>query len=162
MRGGGVILLIPKDLKYCDIVHPNLSHIDIISIKILNSLPIVLSVVYCPPINKRSHILSEIDMIFSKCETLNCKQVFIGDFNFDINSLNVNFYTRMFINLIKEYSLFQLIKFPTHNHCSTIDLLVIDDPSLVSDRDFGLKFSFQLNSSHAQLFLNYRCNINSI
>ena len=107
--------------------------------------------IYIPP-NPNVHYFQSYISYLSNLATSHDPIIFLGDFNLpDINwsSLScTSFNSTLFCDFVFQYNLSQLVKSSTHIHGNTLDLVLTNDPDLVSDLSVHSQASRAITSDH--------------
>lgn len=88
--------------------------------------------IYRPPYSKmarftEAHFLKEFEEYLECLDEKDGRKIIVGDFNIHMEKTE-DTYTRQFSNLLRRYSLKQMVPIvPTHNRGGTLDLIIIDE-----------------------------------
>ena len=149
-RGGGILVVVADSIPIKLIPSP--SNLEALTIMISYSKgQILLWCVYIPP-NPDAYYFRSYVSYLSNLVTSHESILFPGDYNLpDIiwsslscSSSNSN----LFCDFIFQHNLSQLIESPTHIHGNTLDLVLKNDPELVSDLSIHSYLSHSLTSDH--------------
>ena len=128
---GGLAIIYSSEFKLLSSSIPSTISCEILSYRFLlpNSIIIQFIVIYHPPSSLFNNFLSELESLFESISTYNL--IILGDFNVQVNTQSLC--SESFKKLIFEYSYNQLVNFPTHNSCITINLIIIHlDSAIIS------------------------------
>jgi len=157
-RGGGLLILIKKNIKFEILNVDNCGIIEVLFIKLVNK-NITLGCCYRPP----NSLISDLDT-FEDCLTnlfLNQNNlILLGDFN--INLKQKNSLQNKYINIIENLNISQIIDGNTHhldNSDSQIDHILITDTTNVIKAN---KCSFSGISHHDLIYIIYNSEISKI
>jgi exonuclease III len=123
-RGDGVAFIYRSYLNISNVSIPSFTSFESLCVKLsIRSSSITFLTVYRPPSSSIPTFLSEFSTLL---DDLNCSPselVISGDFNIHVDSIS-DHTAQTFQYTLDTYHLTQHVKFPTHNHGHTLDLLI--------------------------------------
>ena len=130
-RGGGVMLVVRNSLPSRQLPSP--PHLEVLSVELSVSLPVIISVVYIPPSSNPDYF-SEILQYLASIAS-HPRSVIVGDFNLpDISWSTLTGhspFSNALCDLAFRHNLLQLVDFPTHSKGNTLDLVFANSENLV-------------------------------
>ena len=132
--GGGVLVATLHDIPAKQLSSP--TDLELITVQLELKFPLVFCLVYIPPRATSlyySNLLVYLNTLFNSDQSV----ILCGDFNFpdiDWNLLSgSSFQSNAFCEFVYHFNLSQLILSPTHIHGNVLDLVLTNDPNLVSN-----------------------------
>src|SRR5207245_6600091 len=79
--------------------------------------------IYRPPSSSKKLFSTEFPTLLENLISTPSELIITGDFNFHVDNINCA-YATSFLTLLETFGLSQLVSFPTHDSCHTLDLLI--------------------------------------
>ena len=134
-QGGGVLIVVASHILSSFIY--SRSYPDILTVKLLSPSPVILCVVYIPPLSSDTSWSSLLDYLCCIFTSSCLPAVVLGDFNcqdidWPLLSASSSF-SNLLCDLVYDFNLTQCISQPTHTKGNILDLILTNSEDIVSN-----------------------------